>query len=84
MRYVITSTVTVCQAVEANSASEAISKTLDDFRNFYLEGDAPGKGIVIGGSSEPSTVDIIEDGRIKRIGHAAGEEFVPLKESWSD
>lgn len=81
MKYIITSTVTVCHAVEADSASEAINKANDDFRNLYLDGDAPGKGIVIGGSSEPTTVDIIENGKVKRIGHAAIDEFVPLKDS---
>jgi hypothetical protein len=55
MEHVITSTETVCHAVEAASAAGGINKTTDDFRNLYLEGKAVGA---------------IKNGRLKRIGYS--------------
>lgn len=77
MKYIITQTLTVQHVVEAPSATDAITKANEDFRELYLEGDAPGKGIVIGGSYEPTTVHTINNGKLELIGHDANGEFVP-------
>ena len=83
-KYIVQTVHTVQQVIEARSPSEAVARADATFNQFFHDGDAPGKGIVIGGHCDVGDVRTIRDGRYVTIGHADGADYYPLADDGNE
>lgn len=82
-KYLITKYVAICATVQADSATEAVKQFEDNLDGLYTQGKAYVRGLSIGDSGEPATVQKYSNPDTKgyrvleNVGSISAGDFIP-------